>query len=98
MKRSDRKAPPASDEYTKPAGKKKDTRKWCKGKKGREHSMEWVLDASRLGGLGEQLNWYVYKCAKCGKQTDFCYPAFGRLCKPCRCGHHTKDGHRTKGK
>jgi len=51
-------------EVTRPSGHK-DTRKWCKGKVGREHKPEAVLIAGH--GSIPQL---VYACKKCGKELD----------------------------
>lgn len=43
-------------------GKKKDTKKWCKGKVGREHQISTV----------EKWDWcLVDKCMVCGKELNF---------------------------
>jgi hypothetical protein len=59
-----------------PAPARKNTRRWCRGKVGVEHVLEWRL------WFGEV---YHQVCATCGRQ-------FFRCCRgedgQCRCGHH----------
>jgi hypothetical protein len=41
--------------------KKKDTKRWCKGKTGREHV--WTLFKKY-----ESIDWWAYRCVNCGKE------------------------------
>jgi hypothetical protein len=50
---------------------KKDTKKWCKGKEGREH--EWILDDYFPHLPGKTL---VEKCSLCGKQGKIYFMRF----------------------
>jgi hypothetical protein len=47
--------------------RRKDTKKWCKGKIGRKHECVWrnlYLPGGRF--------WYaIYECTNCGKQRDW---------------------------
>lgn len=61
----------------------KDTKKWCKGVKGREHEYEWKLTNKFPPDWG----WYDLACKKCGKHKDYCTkPLWGNF--SCKCGHH----------
>lgn len=59
MKTVEQAAPPASDEWgTRASRGRKNTRKWCKGKVGREHQPVVTLDKNMLslrGRLGKPL-------------------------------------------
>lgn len=48
--------------------KKKDTKKWCKGKVGREHEYTTV-DSKRFRNTVSMFQ--VDKCSKCGKETNW---------------------------
>jgi hypothetical protein len=61
---------------------RKDTKRWCRGKVGAEHSREWICDA-RFPLTGEW-SWWILACARCGRHLDFC----SRSQRACRCGHH----------
>lgn len=57
-------APPLEEvERTSPS-KRKDTKKWCKGKVGREHNYEWGDD--NYGSL----HYRTLRCLNCGKIKD----------------------------
>jgi len=46
-----------------PSGSKKNTKKWCRGVKGREHELLCVAHNTFK-------DWRVLTCTKCGKQVD----------------------------
>lgn len=79
------KAPPASDEH-RPVSGKKDTKRWCKGKVGREHVKEWRLNRRQILWPGRR-GWYSLTCTACGREFDFCTDWTGKKGK-CKCGHH----------
>ncbi len=45
----------------------KDTRRWCRGKKGVPHTPEWKNKNSFSG----KLLWRIKTCAKCGKKLGY---------------------------
>jgi hypothetical protein len=47
--------------------KAKNTRKWCKGKEGREHKPVWSLESSFTW-----LTWYQSTCSVCKKHLESC--------------------------
>lgn len=51
---------------------KKNTKRWCKGKVGREHKPECRVYSHAPRGLS--INWRVLVCAGCGKHMDFYFP------------------------
>lgn len=57
---------------------RKNTKRWCKGKPGREHAFVWER-SHRFADTN------VYRCAACGKEADWC---LGDLLtyKKCHCG------------
>lgn len=72
----------------------KDTKKWCKGVKGRKHSYVWVLDTKHF--YGGPKDWYVNECTNCKKQNGYCWISVGRNVPPyrkekCKCGFHYLD-------
>lgn len=50
-----------------PASNKKDTRKWCRGKVGREHKLA-CTDHNSIKG------WKILACTECGKHIDYYWP------------------------
>lgn len=50
---------------------RKDTKKWCKGKVGREHDYEW-----RTLYLSGRVWYHIKECKKCFKQGDWKFPRF----------------------
>ena len=62
-------------------GSRKDTRRWCRGKVGREHRYEWVESHRWASGNS---GWKDLKCVECGRLKDFCS---GWL-SGCKCGAH----------
>lgn len=53
---------------------KKNTRKWCKGKVGKEHAPRWGR-SQQLGWIRNPEDWtLVYACQNCGKHLDFYVP------------------------
>lgn len=54
---------PKIEEEPRTTHKKKNTRKWCKGRKGVEHDYELVEKHKFL-----DWSWKIYKCINCGKQ------------------------------
>lgn len=91
VKQHDARCPEAPDvSRLAPAGRfKKNTRKWCLGKVGREHRLIWRKTIGHYGPsyTAEQV------CASCGKVMDWCYHRGQKwgwmgsmLTKPCKCG------------
>ena len=68
----------------------KDTKKWCKGVKGREHNYVWALDLRRCWNGSN--DWYKHECTKCQKQDDYCviwnWQIDNNLVEKCKCGFH----------
>jgi hypothetical protein len=60
--------PLVSEESRKVGFKKKDTRRWCKGKPGVEHDFSIVRDAWPMNG---NCAYIVDVCAACGKHSGF---------------------------
>lgn len=52
-----------------PASTKKNTKKWCKGKVGREHKPQCRSDPRYPA------SWRHLVCTECGKQLDWYYPS-----------------------
>jgi hypothetical protein len=61
---------------------KKNTKKWCGGKVGREHKPRWVSDHNKLYSSAS-----IFECEKCKKHLDYCWP-WGK--SECKCGLHGK--------
>lgn len=66
---------------TKPLGGKKDTRRWCKGKRGREHVLKCVSynevkhnNPSPASWTKFTMFWKILICTVCGKELDHYYP------------------------
>lgn len=59
---------------------KKDTRKWCRGKIGREHKPRWVSDHNKHYSSAS-----IYECSVCKKHIEYCWP-WGK--SKCKCGLH----------
>lgn len=60
----------------------KNTRKWCKGKVGKEHKGIWVVESNRTTP-----RWFTLVCENCNKHLDYCWPFSHRIVK-CKCGFH----------
>lgn len=70
------------DPKPKPTSSKKNTKRWCKGKKGQEHTPECMsyynakgipmdyLESSMFSAVG----WRILVCRRCGKELDYFYP------------------------
>jgi hypothetical protein len=70
----------------------KNTKKWCKGVKGREHNYIWTPDLRH--SYGDKALWSKHECTKCQKQDNYCFfwdaeNSF-KLDRPCKCGFHKK--------
>jgi hypothetical protein len=83
------KAPPATDEH-RPVSGKKDTKRWCRGKVGREHEKKWVKNSrfdhyatTRVKSVG----WWTLTCSVCRKEFDYCTDWIGTKNR-CKCGQH----------
>jgi len=61
----------SDDEVTKYRSKKKNTKKWCKGKVGRSHEGLPHYRRASWGNSGVEL-----VCSKCGKQLDWWWPCW----------------------
>lgn len=73
---------------------KKDTKRWCKGKVGREHNLEWIDWPNEC-----YTNWMkvrnierckVRACTVCNKQFEICFNSVWSGKQDCICGLHTK--------
>jgi hypothetical protein len=62
----------------------KDTKKWCKGVKGREHDYKWGLSNK----FPANWDWYDLACTKCGKHKSYCTKTFFGIKDKCKCGFH----------
>lgn len=49
---------------------KKNTKKWCKGKEGREHQPIW--EENKKYSIPQSI-WLIYRCTQCNKEIDFYY-------------------------
>lgn len=73
-RRDDRQA--KAPEIRAPGRSNKDTKRWCRGKVGREHKPEcvdynkWKNQASNFA-----TGWKVLLCSECGKELDYYWPA-----------------------
>lgn len=56
-----------------PSGSKRNTKRWCRGKVGREHKPRCV-DYSDLKNVTWGSKWKVLLCDECGKQLDHWWP------------------------
>ncbi len=69
-------------EPSSPAGRRKrrkDTKRWCRGKVGLAHVSHWR--PTRPGSENQ-----VLACLTCGKQLDWCFhPRWSFITRPCRC-------------
>jgi len=77
----------------------KDTKKWCKGVKGREHNYVWVPDLRHhYSGHPTYPAWYKHECTKCQKQDDYCWPACWNdrddIKDRCKCGFHLQESNK----
>ena len=70
------------------SGSKKDTKRWCRGKKDVPHQPECRFYNDLKSGIGDNgeytKNWRVLVCAECGKELDRYWPMEMRV--------HSKDG------
>jgi hypothetical protein len=66
-------------ENQKPSPSKKDTKKWCGGKVGREHKPAWRMSGKIYSSMA------IFECEKCKKQMGWCCP-WGK--NECKCGLH----------
>jgi hypothetical protein len=73
--RNDERHTKIQDDVQKPHTSKKNTKKWCKGKKGKEHTPECMTYKE---AKGETLNhilgeWRFLVCTTCGKELEIWY-------------------------
>lgn len=53
----------------------KDTKRWCLGRVGREHEPKWIPSKhERVGRSVRSTQWLDYRCEKCAKELDLCWP------------------------
>lgn len=73
IKRRDARHTKSSDEPTKSLkpSKKKDSKKWCKGKEGKGHQTKCISynEAKHLSHVWSQ-NWRILICTSCGKELE----------------------------
>lgn len=72
--------PPAPEQPK--SGSKKNTRKWCRGRVGVKHQLEWMLDQTKFKPLRDP--WMELRCTTCHKKFSYCTGWF----TACICGHH----------
>lgn len=77
LKRKDAKHTKLDDRHL-PVSGKKDTKKWCGGKVGREHKLKCLAK----GWRGVRVVWYALACTECGKELKVWYPGFKNDHKP----------------
>jgi hypothetical protein len=63
------------EERIRPRGNKRDTRKWCKGKVGVRHSLDWKIFMRTI---------WVWYCTKCGKKVRWWDDMWSHASKPDR--------------
>ncbi len=58
-----------------PKASKKNTKKWCKGKVGKEHTLVCMTGEEAKGGHGYRFSkaWRYLVCTACGKELDIYY-------------------------
>lgn len=61
--------------------KKKDTKKWCRGKVGTQHELKCFVYKNDNGSKFTKC-WYVLSCMSCGKEMDHYYGTFVNSKKP----------------
>lgn len=65
----------------------KNTKRWCRGRKGVPHKKAWVLRSTAEALRERSSRWYDLRCTVCFRRFDWC--AF--LTAPCKCGNHEKE-------
>jgi len=63
---------------------KKDTKRWCRGKVGREHEGEWKHHdevTHRRPGSRFTANCWICVCKRCQRHVDECFSWMGNRCK-----------------
>lgn len=58
----------------KPSGSNKDTKKWCRGRVGRDHKLV-CADYNTFKGTTYFKGWKVLVCESCRKQLDYYFPS-----------------------
>lgn len=61
-------------QVAKPKASKKDTKRWCKGKEGREHKTEVRSYKDAKGVKWAHDGWFILICTACGKELDRYWP------------------------
>lgn len=74
----------AVPEQPKHKPKRKDTKKWCRGRVGKEHKLEWKtyeeVKHSSWCAKGDS-NWFILMCTVCNKQIEHCWSFIKGKCK-----------------
>ena len=63
-----------------PTGKtrgKKNTKRWCKGKVGKEHQIVWIRYVSIHNRPWVPENWLIQQCKSCKKTFEYCRSQMG---------------------
>jgi hypothetical protein len=63
-------------------GNKKDTKKWCRGVKGRSHQPKCIDYKDIKNAQWAPANWKVYICQECSKVLDYYWPSEPFIRKP----------------
>ena len=70
------------EEIQKPKKKRKDTKHWCKGKKGKEHVLKCMTHEEAKGPSHMALaSWRYLVCTVCGKELEVYYGDKNHLIK-----------------
>jgi hypothetical protein len=78
--------PPVPETPRRPAGRK-DTKRWCGGKVGREHEPVWVKSNMEIRPRPDNEAWWDERCARCAKKFRACWKGWSAH-RVCKCGHH----------
>lgn len=76
--RRDERHTKVADDTQKPKAGKKNTKKWCKGKQGREHTLVCMTydEAKGTTNIKGFQGWRYLVCTSCGKEMDVYIPRF----------------------
>ena len=71
---------------------KKDTKRWCRGKVGREHEGEWKgydeVNNTTPSNASRHRNLRYLVCKRCQRHIDYCCSWFGTRCKNAKHEHY----------
>lgn len=71
VKRRDERQDSSTPEVSRRKGKKKNTRRWCKGVEGRKHDYEIGVGMKRYQfDQSQPAKWVIDRCRNCGKEIN----------------------------